>query len=80
MVPAAIAAAAKKVVDVVSHLVDQRVRVSDVTAGSALTRDTVPVNVDAIVFWTVRDAKKSILEARPASFPVRPRPRAPSAS
>ena len=50
------------VVDVVSHLVDQRVRVSDVTAESALTRDTVPVNVDAIVFWTVWDAKKSVLE------------------
>lgn len=50
------------VVDVVSHLVDQRVRVSDVTAESALTRDTVPVNVDAIVFWTVWDAKKCILE------------------
>ena len=50
------------VVDVVSHLVDQRVRVSDVTAESALTRDTVPVNVDAIVFWTVWDARKSILE------------------
>jgi regulator of protease activity HflC (stomatin/prohibitin superfamily) len=50
------------VVDVISHLVDQRVRVSDVTAESALTRDTVPVNVDAIVFWTVWDAKKSILE------------------
>jgi regulator of protease activity HflC (stomatin/prohibitin superfamily) len=50
------------VVDVVSHLVDQRVRVTDVTAESALTRDTVPVNVDAIVFWTVWDAKKSVLE------------------
>ncbi len=50
------------VVDVVSHLVDQRVRVSDVTAESALTRDTVPVNVDAIVFWTVWDARKSVLE------------------
>ncbi len=50
------------VVDVISHLVDQRVRVSDVTAESALTRDTVPVNVDAIVFWTVWDAQKSILE------------------
>lgn len=50
------------VVDVVSHLVDQRLRVSDVTAESALTRDTVPVNVDAIVFWTVWDARKSVLE------------------
>lgn len=50
------------VVDVVTHLVDQRVRVSDVTAESALTRDTVPVNVDAIVFWTVWDAQKAVLE------------------
>jgi regulator of protease activity HflC (stomatin/prohibitin superfamily) len=50
------------VVDEVSHLVDQRVRVSDVSAESALTRDTVPVNVDAIVFWTVWDARKAILE------------------
>ena len=50
------------VVDVISHLVDQRVRVTSVTAESALTRDTVPVNVDAIVFWTVWDAKKSVLE------------------
>jgi regulator of protease activity HflC (stomatin/prohibitin superfamily) len=50
------------IVDEVSHLVDQRVRVSAVTAESALTRDTVPVNVDAIVFWTVWDARKAILE------------------
>lgn len=50
------------IVDEISHLIDQRVRVTDVTAESALTRDTVPVNVDAIVFWTVWDAQKSALE------------------
>jgi regulator of protease activity HflC (stomatin/prohibitin superfamily) len=50
------------VVDEVSHLIDQRVRVTDVTAESALTRDTVPVDVDAIVFWTVWDAQKAVLE------------------
>jgi regulator of protease activity HflC (stomatin/prohibitin superfamily) len=50
------------IVETVSHLIDQRVRVTDVTAESALTRDTVPVNVDAIVFWTVWDAEKSVLE------------------
>ena len=50
------------VVDRVAHFVDQRVRASDVTAESALTRDTVPVYVDAIVFWLVWDAEKSILE------------------
>jgi regulator of protease activity HflC (stomatin/prohibitin superfamily) len=52
------------VVDVISHLVDQRVRATDVTAESALTRDTVPVNVDAIVFWTVWDAEKAVLEVQ----------------
>jgi regulator of protease activity HflC (stomatin/prohibitin superfamily) len=52
------------VVEVISHLVDQRVRATDVTAESALTRDTVPVNVDAIVFWLVWDAQKSVLEVQ----------------
>jgi hypothetical protein len=50
------------VVDAIAHFVDQRVRATDVTAESALTRDTVPVNVDAIVFWLVWDAEKAILE------------------
>jgi regulator of protease activity HflC (stomatin/prohibitin superfamily) len=36
--------------------------VSEAKAESALTRDTVPVNVDAIVFWLVWNAEKSILE------------------
>ena len=46
----------------ISVYVDQRVRVTEVSAESALTRDTVPVNVDAIVFWMVWNAEKSILE------------------
>jgi regulator of protease activity HflC (stomatin/prohibitin superfamily) len=50
------------VVDTLSRFVDQRVRVATVTAESTLTRDTVPVNVDAIVFWLVWNAEKSILE------------------
>jgi regulator of protease activity HflC (stomatin/prohibitin superfamily) len=50
------------VMDTLSRFVDQRVRVATVTAESTLTRDTVPVNVDAIVFWMVWDAEKSILE------------------
>ena len=50
------------VVDTLSRFVDQRVRVANVTAESTLTRDTVPVNVDAIVFWMVWNAEKSILE------------------
>ena len=50
------------VVETLSRYVDQRVRVANVTAESTLTRDTVPVNVDAIVFWLVWNAEKSILE------------------
>lgn len=50
------------IVDSVTTIVDQRVRVTDVTAESALTRDTVPVDVDAIVFWTVWDTGKAVLE------------------
>jgi regulator of protease activity HflC (stomatin/prohibitin superfamily) len=50
------------VMDTLSRFVDQRVRVATVTAESTLTRDTVPVNVDAIIFWLVWDAEKSILE------------------
>ena len=50
------------VVDVLSAYVDQRIRVSTVSAETTLTHDTVPVNVDAIVFWVVWNAEKSILE------------------
>lgn len=50
------------VIDRLSTYVDQRVRTSDVSAESALTKDTVPVGVDAIVFWLVWDAEKAILE------------------
>jgi regulator of protease activity HflC (stomatin/prohibitin superfamily) len=52
------------VVDRLSRYVDQRVRVANVSAESTLTRDTVPVNVDAIVFWLVWNAEKSILEVQ----------------
>ena len=52
------------IVDSLSRYVDQRVRVANVSAESTLTRDTVPVNVDAIVFWMVWNAEKSILEVQ----------------
>ena len=52
------------IVDTLSRFVDQRVRVANVSAESTLTRDTVPVNVDAIVFWMVWNAEKSILEVQ----------------
>mgnify|MGYP005815226229 CR=1 FL=1 len=50
------------IIETLSPFVDQRIRVASVTAESTLTRDTVPVNVDAIVFWMVWNAEKAILE------------------
>lgn len=50
------------IVDTLTPYVDQRIRLASVTAESTLTRDTVPVNVDAIVFWMVWNAEKAILE------------------
>jgi len=52
------------IVDSLSRYVDQRVRVVSVSAESTLTRDTVPVNVDAIVFWMVWNAEKAVLEVQ----------------
>jgi len=50
------------VIDKVARFVDQRVRVTDFSAETTLTSDTVPVNVDAIAFWMVWDAQKAVLE------------------
>ncbi|HUW84612.1 MAG TPA: slipin family protein [Phycisphaerae bacterium] len=50
------------VIDKVAQYVDQRIRVTDFRAETTLTKDTVPVNVDAIAFWMVWDAEKAVLE------------------
>jgi len=50
------------IIDRVARYVDMRIRATDFQAESTLTRDTVPVNVDAICFWLVWDAKKAVLE------------------
>jgi hypothetical protein len=50
------------VIDKVAQFVDQRIRVTDFSAETTLTSDTVPVNVDAIAFWMVWDAQKAVLE------------------
>jgi regulator of protease activity HflC (stomatin/prohibitin superfamily) len=52
------------VIDRVSTYVDQRVRVSAFKAEQTLTKDTVPVNVDAVVYWTVWDVEKAALEVQ----------------
>jgi regulator of protease activity HflC (stomatin/prohibitin superfamily) len=50
------------VFETISAYIDQRVRVHSVSAESTLTKDTVPVNVDANMFWMVWNAEKAILE------------------
>ena len=50
------------IIDRVDKYIDQRVRVTDFKAEKTLTRDTVPVDVDAVVYWMVWDAEKAALE------------------
>jgi len=52
------------IIDRIHNYIDQRVRVTDFKAEQTLTKDTVPVNVDAIVYWTVWDAEKAALEVQ----------------
>jgi regulator of protease activity HflC (stomatin/prohibitin superfamily) len=49
------------VVDRVVAMIDERIQTTAFNAEQALTRDTVPVNVDAIIFWHVHDAQKAAL-------------------
>src|SRR3984893_9811351 len=50
------------IVDNVVAVIDERIQTTAFNAEQALTRDTVPVNVDAIIFWHVHDARKAALE------------------
>jgi regulator of protease activity HflC (stomatin/prohibitin superfamily) len=50
------------VVDTIANWIDQRVMVTPFAAEKTLTKDTVPVDVDAVLFWMVWDAEKASLE------------------
>ena len=50
------------IVDSVSAWIDHRVMVTPFKAEKTLTKDTVPINVDAVLFWVVWDAQKAALE------------------
>jgi regulator of protease activity HflC (stomatin/prohibitin superfamily) len=52
------------VIDRIMDYVDQRIRVTDFKAEQTLTKDTVPVNVIAVLYWTVWDVEKSALEVQ----------------
>ena len=52
------------IIDRVGYHIDQRIRTTAFGAESCLTKDTVPVDVDAIAFWVVYDAERAALEVQ----------------
>lgn len=52
------------IIDQVNKYIDQRGRVTEFRAEQTLTKDTVPVNVDAVIYWTVWDVEKAALEVQ----------------
>ncbi|MGC9313812.1 MAG: slipin family protein [Sediminispirochaetaceae bacterium] len=48
--------------DRVASVIDTRIRATDFTAEKTLTKDTVPVHVDALAFWMIWDARQAVLE------------------
>jgi len=49
-------------VDTIASWIDQRIHTTEINAEQALTKDTVPVNIDAVVFWQVHDPERAALE------------------
>jgi regulator of protease activity HflC (stomatin/prohibitin superfamily) len=50
------------ILDRVASWLDQRIQTTEFNAESALSKDTVPVNIDAVVFWQIHDAERAALE------------------
>ena len=57
-------------IDIVGSWIDQRTITTSFAAEQTLTSDTVPVNVDAVLFWMVHDAQKAALEVQDYSQAV----------
>jgi regulator of protease activity HflC (stomatin/prohibitin superfamily) len=51
-------------IDTITDIIDQRIVTTNFDAEQTLTADTVPVNVDAVLFWVVTDVKKAALEVQ----------------
>jgi regulator of protease activity HflC (stomatin/prohibitin superfamily) len=49
------------IIDAIAAVIDERIQTTQFNAEQALTRDTVPVNVDAVIFWHVHDAQAAAL-------------------
>jgi len=49
-------------IDYVASWLDQRIQTTEINAEKALSKDTVPVNIDAIIFWQIHDPERAALE------------------
>jgi regulator of protease activity HflC (stomatin/prohibitin superfamily) len=49
-------------IDQVAIWIDQRIQTTEINAEKALSEDTVPVNIDAVIFWQVHDPERAALE------------------
>jgi regulator of protease activity HflC (stomatin/prohibitin superfamily) len=49
-------------IDRVSVWLDQRIQTTEINAEKALSKDTVPVNIDAVIFWQIHDPERTALE------------------
>ena len=58
------------IIERIDSFIDQRIRVDDFRAENSLTKDTVPVFVDAVVYWMVWDPEKAALEVEDYTMAV----------
>src|SRR6185312_12351464 len=49
-------------IDTIASWLDQRIQTTEIRAETALSKDTVPVNIDAVVFWQIHDPQRAALE------------------
>jgi regulator of protease activity HflC (stomatin/prohibitin superfamily) len=49
-------------IDQVAVWLDQRIQTTEINAEQALSKDTVPVNIDAVIFWQIHDPERAALE------------------
>jgi SPFH domain / Band 7 family len=49
-------------IDQVASWLDQRIQTTEINAEKALSKDTVPVNIDAVIFWQIHDPQRASLE------------------
>jgi len=49
-------------IDTVASWLDQRIQTTEINAEKALSKDTVPVNIDAVIFWQIHDPQRAALE------------------